>query len=225
MFKKASGFKLSYANVVSSLALFLALTGGVVYAASKIGTKDIRYQAVTQKKIAPGAVKNGKLAPGAVKELQLAESAVGNGQIKDHSIAPEKLTFPVFYVATPTGGSQTVTNNQTPYPLADGKWTHRKDAINILFGESTATLAYDGSGSGSCQVFFDIRIDGQQVSGGGLQTGSTTPERITQQIGAAPGAGPLVATPRTLTVQIGSNGDCTAGSRIDSTRFQVLDFG
>ena len=63
----ASKSKLSYANVVSTIALFLALTGGVVYAASKIATKDIQRQAVTGKKIAPEAVKNGKLAAGAVR--------------------------------------------------------------------------------------------------------------------------------------------------------------
>ena len=58
-----------------------------------------------------------------------------------------------------------------------------------------------------------------------MQTSSTTPEQITQQVGAAPGAGPPQATDRTLTIQVGSNGDCETGSRIDSTRFQVLNFG
>lgn len=221
----ASRFKLSYANVVSTIALFLALTGGVVYAASKIGTKDIQRQAVTGKKIAPGAVKNGKLAAGSVKTQQIADGAVGNGQIKDDSIEPLKLTFPVMYVAKPTGGSQAVTSGPDPYPISGGQWTQRAEAINILFGEGTATLAYDGSGSGRCEVFFDIRIDGQQLGGGQLQTDSTTPVQVTQQIGAAPGVGPTSPTQRTLTVQVGSNGACVPGSTIDSTRFQVLNFG
>jgi hypothetical protein len=30
---------------------------------------------------------------------------------------------------------------------------------------------------------------------------------------------------RRMTVQVGSNGDCTPASTIDSTRFKVLDFG
>ena len=168
---------------------------------------------------------NGKLAGGSVSTEKLAAGAVGNDQVKNDSIQPGKLTFPVFYVATPAGGSQPVTNGQEPYPLSNGQWTQRKDAVNVVFGSGTATLAYDGSGSGSCQVFFDIRVDGQQVGGGQLQTSSTTPEQVTQQIGAAPGAGPTQATERTLTVQVGSNGDCEVGSTIDSTRFQVLNFG
>ena len=241
----ASKSKLSYANVVSTIALFLALTGGVVYAASKIGTKDIQRQAVTGKKIAPEAVKNGKLAAGAVKAGKLADGAVetgklaagavdtgkladgavGNAQVKDDSIQPEKLTFPVMYVAEPTGGSQVVTSGPDPYPISGGQWTQRAEAINILFGEGTATLAYDGSGSGNCSVFFDIRIDGQQLGGGQLQTDSTSPVQVTQQIGAAPGVGPASPTRRTLTVQVSSNGDCEPTSTIDSTRFQILNFG
>ena len=136
--------RFSYANVASTIALFFELTGGVVYAASKIGTNDIQRQAVTEKKIAPRAVKNGKLALGSVKTDQLADSAVGNVQVKNDSIQPSKLTFPVMYVAQPTGGSQAVTDSQAPYPLTGAQWTQRKDAINVIFGEGTGTLAYDG---------------------------------------------------------------------------------
>lgn len=217
--------KLSYSNVVSTLALFLALTGGAAYAASKIGTNDLKHQAVTAKKIRPGAIKTGKLASGAVKGPQLAAGAVVNRKIGDDSIEPEKLTFPVFYTATPSGGSQVVSDGPDPYPLSDEQWTQRPNAVNVVFGEANATLAYDGSGSGSCQVYFDVRIDGQQVGGGQLQTSSTTPEAVTQSLGAAPGAGPQNPTQRTLAIQVGSNGDCEAGSTIDSSRFQVLNFG
>ncbi len=218
--------RLTYANVVSTIALFLVLTGGVVYAASKIRTKDIQRQAVTQKKLAPDAVKNGKLAEGAVGTAKLAEGAVTNAKVKDDSIEPQKLTFPVFYTASPSGGSQPVTGGQpNPYPISGGQWTQRANAINVVFGEATATLAYDGTGSGSCQVFFDLRINGQQVGGGQIQTNSPTLEQVTGELGAGTSIGPLNPEQRTLTIQIGSNGDCVAGSTIDSTRFKVLDFG
>ena len=48
--------RLTYANVVSTLALFLALSGGAVYAAGKIGSDDIAANAIKSKQIAPGAV-------------------------------------------------------------------------------------------------------------------------------------------------------------------------
>jgi hypothetical protein len=227
--------RLSYANVTATLALFLALAGGVVYAAGKIRTADIKRHAVKAPKLAPGSVKNGKLVDGAVGNQQLADAAVGNSKIQDDSIGnakirndsiePSKLTFPVFIVSEPTGGSQAVTGGPDPYPLSNAQWTQRKDAINVVFGSGVATLAYDGSGSGSCQVFFEVRVDGQQTGGGQLSTSSTSFEEVTAQVGAAPGAGPLEATPRELTMIVSSNGDCEPGSTIDSTRFQILDFG
>jgi hypothetical protein len=226
---------LTYANVTASVALFLTLAGGVVYAAGKIGTSDIKRHAVKAPKLGPQAVKNGKLALGAVGNQQLADGAVGNqkladgavanSKIQNDSIEPSKLTFPVFYTAEANGGSQAVTNGPDPYPLTGSQWTQRKDAINVVFGAATATLAYDGSGSGSCQVFFDVRIDDQQLGGGQLTTSSTSFEQVDGQIGAAPGAGPTEATPHELTVFVSSNGDCESGSTIDSTRFQVLDVG
>lgn len=52
---------LSYANVVATLALLLVLAGGGAYAASKIGTQQIKAGAVTAPKLANEAVKAAKL--------------------------------------------------------------------------------------------------------------------------------------------------------------------
>lgn len=217
--------RLTYANVVSSAALFLALTGGVVYAAGQIGTKDIANEAVTTPKLADEAVKAIKLAPQSVGPTRLRPASVIAAKIEPGAVTPSKLKFPVFYVASPSGGSQPVTSSTAPYPITGGHWTQGPEQINVIFGEGTATLAYDGSGSGSCQAFFDVRLDGQQVGGGQLQTSSTTPEQVSQSLGAQPEIGPLSPETRTMTVQVGSNGDCTPASTIDSTRFKVLDFG
>jgi len=52
--------RLSYANVMATIAVFLALTG-TTYAATKIGTAQLRNGAVTNPKLAPGAVTSGKV--------------------------------------------------------------------------------------------------------------------------------------------------------------------
>ena len=54
--------KLSFANVMSVIAVFIAL-GGSAYAVMKIGPKDIRRNAVRSKHIKQGQVKPGDLAP------------------------------------------------------------------------------------------------------------------------------------------------------------------
>jgi hypothetical protein len=48
---------LTYANAMSTIAVFGVLAGGGAYAASTIGSKDIKRNAVTGKHIKPGAVK------------------------------------------------------------------------------------------------------------------------------------------------------------------------
>ena len=55
--------RLTYANVVATLALFLALGGGA-YAVSKIGSKQIERNAVKSRHLAPNAAKGRDVAEG-----------------------------------------------------------------------------------------------------------------------------------------------------------------
>ncbi len=132
---------------------------------------------------------------------------------------------PVFHVASPSGGSAPVTSGLDPYPIAASTWTQRPGEINVVFGAAAATLAYDESGQGSCRVFFEINLYGQQVGDGEVSTSSATPRKVEQSIGAQPQIDPSAPITNHLNARTGSNGACTAGSTIDSTRFRVLDFG
>ena len=69
---------LTYTNVVATLALFLALSGGAVYAANKITSKQIGKGAVKNKNLAKNAVKNKNLAKNSVTSPKLAKNAVKN---------------------------------------------------------------------------------------------------------------------------------------------------
>lgn len=227
--------RLTYANVVSTLALFLALGGSAAYAASKIQSGDIGRgavhtsnvfkRAITSGKLAIGAVRSNQIANGAVSSQQIGDGAIGSKQIGDSAVAPSNLEFPIFYAASPSGGSAPVTEGFGPYPIDDDTWTQNPGEIEVVFGGATATLAYDGSGSGSCQVFFEVNLNGQQVGGGGISTSSTDLEQVEQDIGAQPQIDPVEPITNRLTARTGSNGDCTPNSTIDSTRFRVLDFG
>src|SRR6186997_934553 len=73
--------KLTYANVISTLCLFLLLGGGA-YAASQlpknsVGPKQIKNNAVTGKKIKNKSIGTGKLTPAAVTALKGAKGDPG----------------------------------------------------------------------------------------------------------------------------------------------------
>jgi hypothetical protein len=97
---------LSYANAVSTIALFLALGGATALAAGQlpgksVGAKQlrpgavtaakIRKEAVTSPKIEPLAVKSGKLATGAVKEAKLANGSVSGEKLQGGAVSTGKI--------------------------------------------------------------------------------------------------------------------------------------
>jgi hypothetical protein len=223
--------RLTYANVVSTLALFLALGGGAALAASRIHSADIAPGAIHAANLHKRAVSSGKLALGAVRSNQIADGAVSSAQIGAGSVAPSNLQVPLFFVATPSGGSTAVPSSGAPvvYPIANPNWTQKPGQLNVIFGAGTATLAYDpSSGEGACQVGMEVSIKGEGEngeSGGQFSTASTTPVQVETNLGGVPEMDPTSATTRHLRARIGSNGGCIEGSTIDSTRFTVVDFG
>jgi hypothetical protein len=73
--------RLTFANVVSCIALFVAL-GGAAYAAGKlsknsVGTKQIKNQAVTAAKIKKGAITGAQVANGSLTGTQINLSTLG----------------------------------------------------------------------------------------------------------------------------------------------------
>ncbi len=96
---------LTYANVMSTIAVFGVLGGGA-YAAAQIGADDIKRNAVRSKhikqgqvarkhlkarvvspaKLATGAVTGPKLATGAVTEAKLADAAVTGAKVNESTL-------------------------------------------------------------------------------------------------------------------------------------------
>ena len=87
---------MTYANVMSTIAVFLVLGGGAAYAAKKIGTKKIdsgqlKGAAVTAAKIKRGAVTASKIRKGAVKANKISPGAVTSGKLAIGAVTLEKL--------------------------------------------------------------------------------------------------------------------------------------
>lgn len=75
--------RLTYANVMSSLAVFLVLGGATAFAASKIGAKDLK----------AGAVKTSKIAKEAVTTAKLRNNAVNGAKVLDGSLTGSDINL------------------------------------------------------------------------------------------------------------------------------------
>lgn len=123
--------RLSYANVMATLAVFFVLGGGA-YALKKnsVGTKQlknnavtskkIKKNAVTAKKIKKNAVKSGKIKDGAVKTSKIADGAVDGSKVADDSIGDSKLSDVEVFgdsfvkVTATNGATETIARNNAP---------------------------------------------------------------------------------------------------------------
>jgi hypothetical protein len=101
----AGRFRLSPALVIALIALFVSI-GGVGYAASKIGTNQIKKGAVTTKKLHKNAVTDKKIKPLSVITGKLNNQAVVTNKIADGAVSSAKVD------------SSVLTSNTIGVPLA-----------------------------------------------------------------------------------------------------------
>lgn len=151
--------RLTYANVMSTIAVFLVLGGASALAAAQlgkntVGAKQLKKKAVTTAKIKNGAVNAGKLANGSVGTLQLgqaavtseklAANAVGTGKLADGSVSSAKL------------GNSAVTTSK----LGDG------DVTSAKLGGSAVT---------------NTKLDQDAVTTGKITDGAVTASKLATQ--------------------------------------------
>ena len=87
--------KLTFANVMSVLAVFIALSG-VGYAAFKlpkhsVGSRQIKAGAVTKPKLAMGAVSGSKVLNNSIGTSDLADASVTNSKLADGAVSSAKV--------------------------------------------------------------------------------------------------------------------------------------
>lgn len=165
--------RVSSAHLIALLALFIALGSGA-YAATKVGTKQIKNNAVTSSKIKGNAVTAGKIKSGAVTSSKIASNAILSGKLAGGAVTSGKLADGS--VTTAKVGDGAVSSAK----LADGSVTPAKMSdygnsglIKLNFGET--------------HVFFDeggITLIGRCADGGG---GNIDAELVAINNGSQPG--------------------------------------
>jgi len=225
------GNALSYSNVVATLALFLALGGGVVYAASNLGKNSVK-----NKNIAANAVKARNLAKNSVTTAKIKNNAITTKKVKQASLGRSDLATgtlaglqvaEVSAAAVPglsvqqTGGTPVpLTGTPTFTPLA-GK------SYELLVELRGNPVDADGSGEDFCRAFVELFVNGAPANGAGLwQDVTGTPPFNNEPIGTSSAAIALQAAgqPQTLTALSFGNGGCSAATTA-SLRAVVIQFG
>ena len=157
--------RLTYANVMATIAVFGVLAGGGAYAASKIRGEDIARHAVGTAKLKPEAVTKGKVAKGA-----LTTSHIKNGSLLAGDFADGELSG---IVARVRGNDHVETKHHgTPYPLNDATWTQKAGALNMIYGRVAIDEPADcvGPSTPGDGVGVEVFVDGSPV---GASSGGT----------------------------------------------------
>jgi len=95
--------RLTYANVMSSIAVFLILGGATAFAATKIGSGQLKANSVLTGKIKKEAVTAGKIKAGAITNSRLANDAVTGAKVLDGSLTSADLVAGTLTPACPSG--------------------------------------------------------------------------------------------------------------------------
>ena len=179
----------SPALVVASIALIVAMAG-TSYAASQIGTNQIKNGAVTNAKIKNAAVGNHKIANGAVGNHKISNGAVGNAKIANGAINGAKLNLSALGTVPSANTANTATNA-----------THATTADTATTANALGGVRYVSSGSltnpATTQTFGQaVCPTGLFVSGGGVfgsggvqqSVNSSYPRSTTGVVGSIPNA-------------------------------------
>lgn len=238
---KRIGKAFSYSNVVATIALFLALGGGVVYAASTLGknsvkSKNIAANAVKSRNLAKSAVKTKSLAANSVTTAKIKKDAVTSSKVKKGSLGRSDLaagTLAGLQVAEVTSASVPGLNVEptggTPIPLT-GAPTFTPVAgksYELLVELKGNPLDGDGPGENVCSPFINLFSNGVPLNGAGLwQNAAGTAPFNNQPIGTSSAAIALqaVGQPQTLSaLSFGSTG-CSSATTA-SLRAVVIELG
>lgn len=125
--------RLTYANVMSSIAVFLVLGGGA-YALGRlprhsVGSTQLKARAVTAAKLHQNAVTKAKIKEGAVDGGKIADGSVTGSDINATS-----TTFGRVVARLRGSGSLTLTGEYQVYALNPSTYTQAADEVDSYYG-------------------------------------------------------------------------------------------
>jgi hypothetical protein len=126
--------KLTYANVVSTIALFGVIAGGTAIALpgkKTVQANDMKKNSVKAAAIAANAVAGSEIADGAVTGADVADGGLSYQDLGSNSVVARIRSTGA--VNTGDGGAA----NPVPIPLGSDSWTQAGNEIDVGFGQIT----------------------------------------------------------------------------------------
>jgi hypothetical protein len=172
--------RLTYANVMSSLALFLVLGGATAFAATKIGASQLKANSVKTGKIVKEAVTTSKIKNNAVNTSKIGDGAVTTTKIANEAVTGEKVLESSLGEVPSAAKATTATNAGSLAGKAGSEYAVRYFAKvegsgatpTLIAGSPGVTVDPNRPFTGGARVHFPVdmtncAIVASNVSGGG----------------------------------------------------------
>jgi hypothetical protein len=162
--------RLTYANVVSTIALFGVIAGGTAVALpgkKTVEANDLKKNAVKAAAIAKKAVRSAEIKDGAVTGADVADEGLGYEDLGSNSVVARIRSTAPFNTGNATEADPVV------IPLSGNQWTQQANEIDVLFGEIVYTQPPVCT-NGFLEV--EMRLDGQVVDSEGFNV--STPNAL-----------------------------------------------
>lgn len=206
--------RLTYANVIATLALFLALSGGVVWAASKVGAGKLK----------PNSVSAGKIKRNAVTAAKIRSNAVTATKIRDGAVGFAKLASGANVIAVASGGPVPAAGKEpVTIPLSGtATFTPVAGTVNLLSVEAKGDNLGRIGEAETCAPTVVPFVNGSpwEIAQGGLSVRAFKPD-ADRPTGLSPvtgGTGPIGLTApgvtQTVSVKLFGDPNCTASSTV-----------
>lgn len=219
--------RLTYANVVSTLAVFLVIGGATAIAAKvprhSVGPRQLKANAVTTLKIKANAVTNRKIKKNAVTTVKIRDGSVSGVKIASEAVDFDKIATGTNVIAT-AGGGPVAADSATAatIPLAGTtSFTPQAGLVDFLSVEVRGNdLAATGAEPCAPEVRPYVNGDAFEMAEGFLvvSAGEPTPEDPSGLRPVAGATAPLGMTSpgvaQAISLKLFGDPKCTEGSTV-----------